>query len=91
MLLTQNLLILDPSTLSAAPEMADALMDMHRQCFRRLTAASKKNSNNNNNNINNINKIIIWHVSAESFDLSYNTGGPFLFLRETVAPTDWWL
>ena len=42
LLRTQNLLILDPSTLSAAPKMADALMDMHRQCFRRLTQCSKE-------------------------------------------------
>lgn len=42
MLRTQNLLILDPSTLSAAAKMADALMDMHRQCFRRLTQCSKE-------------------------------------------------
>lgn len=63
MLRTPNLLILDPSTLSAAPKMADALMDMHRQCSRRLTAARKKNRNNNNNNsINKTHNLTRFHL-----------------------------
>ena len=77
MLRTQNLHILYPSTLSAAPKMADALMDMYRQCFRRLTEARKKKNSNNNNNNNNNNDNNLTHSHLLNLHVSYNITGLF--------------